>query len=68
MQQLNLDQALRVEDILRSDRQWKRDERIRFARRQLKLAYKNEPQDVPIRKIVLRRLDYDYIDKVNSRE
>lgn len=52
--------------MLTADRQWKRSVRIAKAHRDLRMAYRNDPDMVPIRKFILRRLDYDWIDKVHS--
>lgn len=63
MQNLTLLEAKRVEEILKTDRQWSRYCRIGHARRMLRLANEKYPQTIPVWRAVLRRLNYDYIDK-----
>lgn len=68
MQNLTLEERKRVEEILISDRQWCRHVRLGHAKRMLKLSYADWPNMVPIWKTVVRRLNYDWIDKANMQE
>lgn len=69
MQSLTLEERAMVDELLLSGRQWKRSDRIGYAKRQLKLSYRGgSPSAVLIAKTVLRRVDYDYIDKASAKE
>lgn len=63
MQNLTSAEVKRVYTILKADRQWRRSERIGFAKRQLWLANRENPEKAPIYRAVLRALQYDYVDK-----
>lgn len=67
MQNLSKGEIERINSILISDRQWRREERIKHSKYQLRWAKKYDPEMVPIRLAILRRLDYDYVDKVNAK-
>lgn len=67
MQKLTSSQQEVVEGILRRDRQWKRDVRIKFARAMLQEAVRLKlSEEIILRREVFRRLNWDYVDKASQ--